>query len=1389
MARKISELFFELRAKTEGLKADLDASERHLGKWSTFVASNPIAVAGALGAVLLGIGIKATVMAAETDKAIRSITANMPAGTASAAQLRAEISGVANDAGVAKSEIASLATEVARLGAGSHAEFAAKLNGAQLLSDATGIDSKAAAQGIDQLADLFETGADRIVGSIASIASAARGRVDFESIFGAFQASAPRIRELGLSVDEATKAIVKLADEGRSAKQVTKILNEHDAEQIRAYGADVKLSANALKELHDRAEEVRTSVPRTAQSIRNELNDTLEQLGTRILPIVNADLLALKNIIDGITHATDPKQLTAYVNALRDVGNAAIAHGVKPAIKTPEAGALERAADELRTAVRKGDFEVGSLSTEDAERVRRALEINLRLIEERWRVDHDGHAMSAADSKIERATFAEVFDALDKVIAKKREASKPAGSGGATSLGLTIDERKKVDTDLAETKKAIDEFGQSTKTVIAGSTKSAVDNALAELDAFADKYLALAGEIQKKIKALPANTPTADRTALDRDQQELADSYAAGIAARQKAIEALAVQEASTLRSTIRKQLGELTGALAAQGADAIEQQNKALREQVLFASKLSEAEKLRLLDNIKLLGILEQQKNIAADATRDVPRIVETADLAGPTNDSFTAINAKAIALHGVLRQLVADGGEQAKQGEGYRDIQEAILKLDKERADLLKKLLGIEKDGVSTARDELQLAADRARALHEAVDGALQLASAFGLVDQKSLNILRSIGQVATQLPNLVAQLGKLGEVGKDGKPLATLGSVAGAALPVLGGVASLVSLITAESPAQRAQREAFAANTQALKELTKLAAGGGLLGTSGLSGLTGTVGITAHNALADMIASIKKEIGSNGYVAPDFKVDITKHFTPEQVAALEEAAKRAGIQLDGTIGSLFKLNDALSAGLPILGKFGHTVADMFNEIDADAKIFGKNSPLDNLAALFAKIGPQSAGIASIFKDIDTSKALTPQAIATIRQRVQELFKTMEGAGLTLDQLGGLDGDQFLQLLEQIIGDLDQLGSAAQSASDKLKAALTSTEQDLQIHDVKDPLAQFKAKAKAYAGSDAGGLLGELLGGFDLDNLKAEDIAALDAKFQELFDQLKTSTGSVDLAGLSIDELKAALLELHGAADSVAAGIATAAQKIADAEGLLQTSDAILGTSPTEQAQEKGNLYGFDLGDISSQAGVDTAIANLRALFKSLDPASADFKERSREILNTIQALQGITFDATPAPARSATASSTSAGSGDTEAIANAARGITAVDGNRMANFLATILQVNRDELATANKMLAAMLQPVITGPILPPALPSWFGSAGASAVPAPTQTAAANGPPSVIQNFRFDLHIDGATIFADRKDVKLWGDELVTYISRGIADHLRNLQRLQGDTTISS
>jgi hypothetical protein len=310
--------------------------------------------------------------------------------------------------------------------------------------------------------------------------------------------------------------------------------------------------------------------------------------------------------------------------------------------------------------------------------------------------------------------------------------------------------------------------------------------------------------------------------------------------------------------------------------------------------------------------------------------------------------------------------------------------------------------------------------------------------------------------------------------------------------------------------------------------------------------------------------------------------------------------------------------------------SAADRRNQIEKD--LGGKANQTEREKALDALNAAEATRIAQI-----TAEYELEQQQAQEDYKVREL--NAEGRTVEADALAFAETQQR-EYQKAVEDGADALTLAALSAAQAaeayqhaaesaLKARQSSTDNDLTLHHVTDPLARFQAKAGDYEA--VGGALGDFLKQFDLTS--PAGIAQMDAALGDFLDEVKKNPDAFDLAGLSIQDFINALLDLDTSATSVASAIQTAAQKMADAENALSTSDSILGTSPTEQAQERGNLYGFDLGDLSTKGGVDAAITNLQTVFKGLDASAPDYQEKSREILNTIQALRAITFDDTGA------------------------------------------------------------------------------------------------------------------------------------------------------------
>jgi len=81
--------------------------------------------------------------------------------------------------------------------------------------------------------DLFGMSASQASEQMAKLISAAKGRVDVESMFEAFQSGAPALVKLGIDADTATKALVALLDKGIAPGRAGKMLTTFDAQGMR----------------------------------------------------------------------------------------------------------------------------------------------------------------------------------------------------------------------------------------------------------------------------------------------------------------------------------------------------------------------------------------------------------------------------------------------------------------------------------------------------------------------------------------------------------------------------------------------------------------------------------------------------------------------------------------------------------------------------------------------------------------------------------------------------------------------------------------------------------------------------------------------------------------------------------------------------------------------------------------------------------------------------------------------------------------------------------------------------------------------------------------------------------------------------------------------------
>jgi len=588
--------------------------------------------------------------------------------------------------------------------------------------------------------------------------------------------------------------------------------------------------------------------------------------------------------------------------------------------------------------------------------------------------------------------------------------------------------------------------------------------------------------------------------------------------------------------------------------------------------------------------------------------------------------------------------------------------------RAVLAKQLEAIEKRRTELADENAQhlerqrrSTSDVASTIAAATDAAYGLAQALGLGNSEAGRMLTAVGSIARGIA-------KIGEKGWGALSTAEKLGVVGA---IGGGVIALGSQIFGDNPEEKARRETLERNTRAILELT------GKIGLLGLE-LSGADATAARTVLARGRAE--------GWDT----------LTNEDWNALSRAAEGLGIEFDKTVGAVNRLERALEHAITRLGEFDDTFAGWSQWFDAMQRANPSGSPsvgLDFLKSQGERFSPAVAGILDV--DGDWSD---PAVREEIRKRALAYLERARPGGddnITAEELGGLQGDEFMQVLMQIFEQLDLIAS---SVATRLRTALEDIDTESEILDL-DPEQRFAKRAEAY--KSMGGALGDLFEGLDVTD--PADVAQLDERVRALFEQLRTSPGSVDLAGLSIEELIRVLLDLDGAADQVAASVQTAAGKFAEAAGLLDTEFQIMGTGSAEQATAIAGAAGASFSSIAEAlAGIDltTADGRQRAIeaLQALYQANKGDKELASAILSVLNAIRAV-----PGDAAAAGAAGRAAASGETSAVASGARNLSEATGNRMADYLSTIAIQTLAIRQAVESLLARAMAAVITPPAI--------------------------------------------------------------------------------------
>lgn len=1320
--RKLAELFYDLRARTEGLQKDLDQSERAFGKLTSFVLRNPVAALAAVGTAALGAAAKASQMATEIDSSMRRVAASVPKGTAGLSALRQELENISKATGKSQSELGQAAEVIARTGAGSAEEVASRLRAAVDASQATGTDLQVVIAGLDQTLDLFGISSADASVALAELFSIARGKTSLEDLFASLQAAAPGIQKLGLDLPTAARALVQLGESGLSTKQAAgelKALAEGGAagrQEIERLAATIPAAANPMQELARAAKDVNDSAANASARIRAELNATLIELGNQILPAVNAAMQQLLRFLG--RGDFDVKNIENAKVALLAMGEAG-----QQLFTGREQGAVEaqRAVLLLAEAAKSGTVSFRDLG----EKGIKALQA---------RVDYfaksrflQGHL---ADIRVLQAELQKAGEAATRASGPLGRATRTTGGGGGVASVATDPEAEQLSRNFQE----LVDLGPA-------------------LARFYDDERKRRMQLNEALVATGRATVATMRQLLLDLQAEFEKQGFSKAQARILADAKLGIKTAKTDLDAASKGLNELN-----QKTDESRKKTQKSAEEQARAeelAKLRAQSAARAIEDVGRLvlgaadafGVLSDEAAKALNAVIDVGAglaRIAAGDLKGGGLQLATGVI-------GLASQAFGNDPAAAERQKQHQENLSALKEIAKHTGDLVGvSTSGSAIDAVKKALEEnltrtAGLSATRNAAANLTRPGALSAAT--GLSVKEIEELARSLGitlnttrQSYVDFLNQLKQLdleafgkGFSGQIRKleiaarlDPKAFEGIEGII-ARLKVLAGpdgapaIAKALEGIDTNTSSGRA--EAIARLTRTLQNLSSLDVAdlGGLSldqfieeilsAIEKLRALDG-VAKSAGEQFADAmeLLGLQVELGGVDVAArlektkAAFESAFGDAFADLDFSSLESlqssiAGIIASLTADGVLteeekalaAALRTLLDAFKDATPAATQF----SDALDVLSDRFEIFG-TSAVGQFKALGDALGEQFPTIGELLQGIDIEN--DPKALDTLKARAQAIFDALAEGGVTTEEQAIIDA--MKQILKAAGAAADEIADAeTKKIEERTKARqriLDGAENDIRLNDVTDPVEQLQIRVRALG--KAFPELGDALGQFDLATQDGRD--ALEAWIRQMIDSPEALEAMAKVMGVTVEELVDTLLGLEDGADSATQAVQSLADKLQTAFDEIDFSlflDNI--TDPIEKLQRYAKGIASTIPEIDQALrGIDlTTVEGRRkaeAALVALGSSTSDATIR-KAIEALLPQLRGITATAAAGGAAAGAPSPLSSGRANVQSAAS----ITEVTANRWLDVMTTDLALSRDR----NALLQAIFASVASAPAI--------------------------------------------------------------------------------------
>lgn len=409
-----------------------------------------------------------------------------------------------------------------------------------------------------------------------------------------------------------------------------------------------------------------------------------------------------------------------------------------------------------------------------------------------------------------------------------------------------------------------------------------------------------------------------------------------------------------------------------------------------------------RLRANLQLTQDVQNYTDAVREAEAEVELLVAKQQVGGK---EWQVQTGQLEELRHSLSRYVANLAAGSEQHQQARALLEQLEQLQQRMVDLKREEGTASKELAETDKDRVARLQAQARNIEAAARGALQLAQAFGVVDEETTRALENIAQIAANLP--AALTGNLGSI-----------------VSVLGGLADLIGGLGGPSPEERRRVEVLQQNSAAIERLTQQ------LGEFGLQ-ITGTQFAGVRTAVERRLASAQLALGGRrpGFdpsQLPRLPEELAKlHLTMED---LRQVARELGITFAGANPNLRELQQLLDAiAHTELTRFAKTFAGQLEALRAEFDLFDLDDPIAQLSRLRDVLGDPKFGSPALREALAGLDLATAEGRAEAERRIQALFRAMQTGKLPEAQLGGLTAEQFLQALLDLERTVDAANQGA--------------------------------------------------------------------------------------------------------------------------------------------------------------------------------------------------------------------------------------------------------------------------------------------------------------------------------------------------------------------------